>query len=430
MEKKLICFILFFILSTSLLSQDYNKLHYIPDDNLRGELYKQGFTNQDSLLDESKIEGRLQLKLNNKEIKNLDGLQYFQQVWNLDIYNNIIEELKDLPPNLTHLNCSMNEIKELKDLPPKLGYLNCSQNKLETINNLPNNLKHLVCSNNLIKKIINLPDNLESLNFSDNSVTTFPVLPLSLQSINYYNNKLNINKLPKLYKNNIACDHPNQNCLPYELVNWKLLNHNIKDTVFDILELKVTINVAHSWGMGNENRTIHFIKDDNRLICKNDNRYINYGEFHGANKEPTNETKENNHSFSIEELKSFLKDLYHRKMIFEFKINNRIETINLRTKRNGYPLCSASCIDCSYYGYKYEIYTTTDTIILKYNSDFSSDNIVCGKGRSDIYDPPEYIEAILNRLYVHKLEELILNKEYSDRDYGIRNYINWEKNYK
>jgi hypothetical protein len=394
-----------------------------------------GFLNRDLLLDENKINGRLILELSNKKIENLDGLQYFKQVWWLDISYNKIEELKNLPPNLTRLECYRNEIKEFENLPSKLERFMCSYNKLETINNLPSHLKHLDCSNNLIKKITNLPDNLEFLNFSDNLVTNFPRLPSSLQSINYYNNPLDISTLPELYKNNIPCDHPNQNCIPYELVNWKLLSNNIKDTVFDILALNVTINVAHGWGMGKEIRKIYFVKKGKRLICKNENIHRTYGAF-GASKEPTTENKKNKHSINIEDLELFLKDLYNRKMIFEIRINDRLEKINLRTKRNGDPLCR-SCIDCSSYTYKYEIYTTKDTIILNYHYAGENRIEICGNYIIEIIDGnlvpytkdrPEDIRAILNSLYINKLERLILNRKYDFNDF--EEIIKWEKNYK
>ena len=116
-------------------------------------------------------------------------------------------------------------------------------------------------------------------------------------------------------------------------------------------------------------------------------------------------------------------------MIFEFQINDNVESINLKTKRNGYPLCSFSCTDCTYYGYEYEITTTNDTIILKYSFDGSSTRAICGKMmRSDINDPPEDIRAVLNLLYIIKLEKLILNRDYDF--YPFEYIFNWEKNYR
>ena len=352
-----------------------------------------GFLNQDSLLDERKIEGLKTLKLPAKEIKNIEGLQYFKQVSYLDISNNKIEELKNLPPNLTRLECS----------------------------------------NNLIKKITNLPDNLEFLNFSNNLVKSFPIFPSSLQIINYFNNPLDINSFPELYKNNIPCDHPDQNCLPYELANWKLLNNNIKDTVFEILALNVTINVSHGWGLGDEIRKLHFIKKGAKLICNNENIYVPPNKY---NKEPINKINEKKCSTDIEELKLFLKDLYNKKMIFEFQINDRLETVDLRTKRNGDPSCS-SCIDCSSYDYKYEIYTTKNTIVLNYHYANENRIEICGNYIIEIIDGnlvpytkdrPEDIRAILNSLYINKLERIILNRKYDFNDF--EEIIKWEKNYK
>ena len=423
MIRKYICFVFFVVISTSLMSQ-----YYIPDDNLRKELHRMNFTNNDSLLDVNKTNGWLQLDLSGKGIENLDGLQYFKQVWNLNISNNKIKELENLPPNLTHLFCSGNEIKKINNLPYALRVLDCSYNKLEEINNLPYNLGSLICSNNLIKEINNLPNNLKSLDFSNNLITNFPILPSSLQSINYYNNPLDINSLPELYKKNIPCDHPRQNCLPYELLNWKLLSNNIKDTTFDILKICVTINITFAWGHGTETRSINFIKKNKKLICKNDSTYRTYGIL---NQEPTNEAKENNHSINIKELEEFLKDLHNRKMNFEFQIKDGIETIDLKTKRNGYSSCRSECNDCSFSTYKYDIYTTKDTISLTYNSrtfydvDICKENII---GKPNINSAPENIGAILNLLYVYKLEEIILNRNFENSI--LQNIFKWERNYK
>ena len=384
-----------------------SQYYYIPDNNLRKALY--GFANEDSLLDASKIKGwmesgwGLDLDLSGKGIENLDGLQYFKHnskhIWTLNISNNKIKELKNLPPNLVNLICT--------------------ENKIEVINNLPNSLNRLNCSHNLIKEITNLPNSLTSLNFSNNLMKTFPVLPANLGYINYHNNPLNINKLPELYKNAVPCDHPNQNCLPYELLNWKLLNNNIKDTVFKIVEVKVTKNTLHSWGFGEEIRKINFIKEGKKLICKSDSVYRTYGI---QNKEPTNENRENEHSINIKELEEFLKNLYNRKMYFEFQIIDSIQTVNLRTKRNGSNFCLPPiCHDCSFLSYKYEIYTTKDTISLTYDSD-TFDAEICGE------NGPEDIKSILNLLYVYKLEKIILNREYYN--YQLQEIFKWERNYK
>jgi hypothetical protein len=417
-----LCF--FLVVSTRLLSQYY----YIPDENLRKQFPSELIIN-DSLLDTTKIHGWLWLDLSGKEIDNLDGLQHFKQVWYLNVSNNKIKELINLPPNLTNLHCSGNDINELTNLPATLEYLDCSDNKIKTINNLPTNLKTLKCANNVIEILANLPDNLKYLDFSSNLMKYFPILPLGLESVNYYDNPIEINKLPEVFKNAIPCIHPNQNCLPYELINWKLLNNNIKDTIFEILELKVSINTEHSWGLGSETRKLHFIKANEELICENENRCYYPGEAN-FNKEIINENIKNEHSFSIEKLEEFLKNLYNKKMKLEFQIGDSIETINLRTKRNGYPSSSRSCIDCSHSSYKYEIYTTKDTINLTYSSQTFLDGAIYVIFSPDI-NPPEPIFHILNSLYACKLDEMVFKRRLDDYfPFSLRNVIGWEKNYK
>jgi hypothetical protein len=381
------------------MSQNNNELHFIPDNNLRKALHAMKFTNKDSLLSTHRANAKT-LDLSGKNIKNLNGLQYFDQLANLNLNNNKIKKLENLPPNLTDLSCSGNEIEELKNLPSTLKNLDCSNNKIKTINNLPSNLISLRCSNNLMKNL--------------------PVLPSSLESINYFNNPLNIKELPKPYKNNVPCAHPQQNCLPYELVNWKLLDNNIKDTIIEILELKVAININHSWGHGDEKRKINFIKRDEKLVCESENIYRTYGIL---NQEPTNEDRKNEHSINIEELTEFLKNLYNRKMNFEFQIGDSMIKINLRTKRNGSPLCLSICDDCSHYFYKYEIYTTKDTISLTYSTYTYYAGHICGADRA------EDIKSILNLLYIYKLDKIVLNRKYDFGNSELYNIYEWEKNY-
>ena len=92
------------------------QLIYIPDANLRKALKDNRFTTKDSL-DIHKVRGRLQLELNNKGIQNLDGLQYFERLWKLEINNNEIESLIYLRPKLSSLSCNNNKLTTIDSLP-------------------------------------------------------------------------------------------------------------------------------------------------------------------------------------------------------------------------------------------------------------------------------------------------------------------------
>jgi len=267
------------------------------------------------------------------------------------------------------------------------------------------------------------------LDFSNNLVEKFPELPSSIEFINYSNNKIKRNTMPQLFNNAIPCDHPEQNCLPFELAKWKLLHNNIRDTLFEILALKFTINTEHGWGMGNENREIIFKKEEGKLISSNEHIYKSLGIF---NNEPVYEDIENNQSIDIGELVVFLKKLYHRKMKFEFHIGDSIKTIDLRTKRNGDPPCFSSCEDCSWSVYKYEIFTTRDIVNLIYGTQSFYDGTICANSWSNAttnISHPERIGSILNLLYIYKLEELVQKKKFEK--YGeLNSILEWERNYK
>src|SRR6185312_9966224 len=195
------------------------KLKYIPDLYLRIELKEQGFTTNDSL-DLKKIQGRLQLDIVNKRIENLNGLQYFEQVWRMNISNNLIKKLNYLPPNLTQLDCSNNKIERIDFLPKNLEWFHCPHNKINYMCQLPSTLNHL--------------------DFQDNKMTHLPVFSDKLQDINYSKNPISVDSLPILFKQ-MNCTDEMQNCMPYELLKWKILNANIKNASDQIIGMKITI---------------------------------------------------------------------------------------------------------------------------------------------------------------------------------------------
>lgn len=186
----------------------------IPDKNLRLALKKQGYLYQDSILNHKKASVLLQLELNGMEIENIEGLQFFKQAWNLSLRNNRIKRLDKLPPHLTTLDCSYNNLEKIDYLPINLKYLNCSYNKIRKLSNL--SLASLI-----------------SIDFQGNEVKHFPVLSKKLEYVNYYKNPIKASTLPIAF-GAFDCNNPWQNCLPNDLVNWKILDNNINDTTFQI----------------------------------------------------------------------------------------------------------------------------------------------------------------------------------------------------
>lgn len=386
--------ILFFMLTFQISAQN---LIFIPDINLRNELNKEGFLTKDSL-DIIKIKGRLTLKLNDKGIVNLEGLQYFEKVWKLEIYNNKIKRLENLPPNLTYLVCSNNEIS--------------------LIENLPINLNHLGCSNNKISNIKNLPPYLFSLDFSNNLMKNMPLLPNTIQNINYSNNPIPFNSLPKLFQS-ITCDNLSQNCLPYELMNWKILNANIKDTLLKITGMTLKLNSGYSWDFGNQIEIVNYKLKKSKLVSKKIEVKRNYDKNIQPSKNDSSYNKSVNYSVEVSKINQFLKDIYSRKMLVQMQIGDSLKSINLKTKKNGHT-CSWQCSDCASYNIQYIIYSNKDTINLNYGFEsglLSNGPTICAS------NGPENIKSILDWLYIYKLTNLTFDKHELTKNYFNKNNL-------
>ena len=128
---------------------------YFPDTNFRSYLfglYSKGY------ITSSDVSSRTSMSPSGKGISNLEGIQYFKQ--------------------LVELNCSNNNLTELSLMGlTKLTTLNCSNNALTMLYfNGNGNLTSLDCHNNLLTGFYNgLPDNLQYVNVSNNKFTTLAV---------------------------------------------------------------------------------------------------------------------------------------------------------------------------------------------------------------------------------------------------------------
>lgn len=393
--------ILLFILTIQVSAQ---KLKYIPDINLRNELKKEGFVTNDSL-DIVKIQGRLQLELSGKGIENLDGLQYFNQVWNLQISNNKIKQLENLPLNLTQLNCSNNDITQIDKLPEHLKYLICSYNKINIIENLPNPLISLV--------------------FSNNQMTHLPQLTNNLQFINYSNNPIPHDSLPSLFQN-INCDDLSQNCLPYEFMKWKILNATIKDTSIKITEIKIKLVSSYSWGFGSQVETIDFKSNKSKLSADKMQIKRTYDKLNQKDKKDSTYFKKIKYSVDIYKINQIINDIFLNKMSIQIQVGDSIKSINLKNKKNG-ETCFSDCMDGTYYNLEYTIFSKLDSIKLNYHFNSCSSNgvTICST------NGPENINSILDWLYIYKLTNLTICNEETVKYFFNKNnldrVIKWAK---
>ena len=144
-----------------------------------------------------------------------------------DISCNFIECLDDFPEHLKCINASENCIKKVGKFNSKLEKISLSENKIETIQDLPDSITWFDCSKNSLDEIdIHLSTLLEDLNLADNKIVKFEsVLPPNLR-------KLNLSK-------NLIKEMPD---LP-DGVEQVDLSHNVIDELKDIPDSVTTLNV-------------------------------------------------------------------------------------------------------------------------------------------------------------------------------------------
>ncbi len=186
----------------------------------------------------------------NQNIANLEGIQYFDGLQNLDCQNNQLTSLPSLPMALQTLSCINNQLTSLPNLPASLRSLYCSYNQLTSLPNLPAILQNLDCQNNQLTSLPNLPANLQGFDCSQNQLTSLPSLPATLKTFYCsYNLLMNLPSLPgslevlgcaqnqltslpnlptNLYE--LYCANNPLNCLPFlpnTLIFFNILSTNI-----------------------------------------------------------------------------------------------------------------------------------------------------------------------------------------------------------
>jgi Leucine-rich repeat (LRR) protein len=99
-------------------------------------------------------------------------LSGFKNLEILDISNNNINSIKNIPDTLEELFCKNNKLSDLPDM-KNIRRVNCSFNSIQSIKNNYPNLTILDCSNNSIHKIQNIVS-LKKLFASNNQITKIP----------------------------------------------------------------------------------------------------------------------------------------------------------------------------------------------------------------------------------------------------------------
>lgn len=222
---------------------------YMPDSMLRVKLTNLGFGSciiGDSINSTcSSVVSATSLSIYNSQIFDLQGIEAFVNLTELDCGRNYFTSFPALPVNLRGLNCENSNSYSLVilDLPPNLEWLDCSFGNIRIINlpsslrglncsfcylvingafpppfleylnitgiydntmcnpcylpfNLHGSLKELYCTNNNLGNFSFLPNSLLVLDCSYNQITALPQLPNPL--IRFYCNDNQMTTLPQL----------------------------------------------------------------------------------------------------------------------------------------------------------------------------------------------------------------------------------------
>ncbi len=149
--------------------------------------------------------------INNLPIRDLTGIQYFDNMGlitceydsleyipsfpanctSITIWGNpLLTGIPALPASLMHLDVAGNPITALPALPATLLTLDCTVDRLTALPTLPPALRDLRCSFNQLTTLPALPATLETLFCGDNALTVLPALPSNLRWLECHNNNL------------------------------------------------------------------------------------------------------------------------------------------------------------------------------------------------------------------------------------------------
>lgn len=180
----------FFLVSTVIKAQFVT----IPDANFRTFLkgnYPSCFNTNDQMDTTcTSITGLTYLDVSQKNISNLDGIQYFDALYVLVCFRNNLTSLPKLPFDLKALVCFRNKLNALPVLPVGLQTLSCASNNLTALPSLPNSIATLECDSNKLSSLPILPSILGSLKCNQNELKSLPALPSTLSSLEAYGNCL------------------------------------------------------------------------------------------------------------------------------------------------------------------------------------------------------------------------------------------------
>ena len=253
-----------FIFETSLPINEKN----FPDANFRKYIKGNIAGGRDVLTVEERSKVKI-IDVKKKDISDLEGIEAFPNLTELDCGNNSIQKL-DLRQNpmLKTLKCNKNQLTQL-DLSknPDIDYLNCSENQLEQLDVSHLELGYLDCSNNNLEQLdVQKSKWLRELNCAKNRLTELDADVThkpNLVRVECQNNKLTsliLGENQMLEKLN--CAH---NQLPQLNLNnmISLKELNCADNQLTVLDVSSSPNLTKLWLKNNHLTSLNL--DNNNL---------------------------------------------------------------------------------------------------------------------------------------------------------------------
>jgi len=151
------------------------------------------------------------LFISDSKLTDMPDLTHFHNLEVLDVCNNDISHLHNMPSTLIELSCRHNNLQNITGIPKNIQRLDVCFNKITTIHPATK-LKLLRCSHNLLQSVVGFPE-LTELSCNDNHIKVISDCP-KLRTINCSNNKIermtHFTVLENLY-----CENNDMNDLGY-----------------------------------------------------------------------------------------------------------------------------------------------------------------------------------------------------------------------
>jgi Leucine-rich repeat (LRR) protein len=125
-----------------------------------------------------------------KTLTRIPSLKRFTHLKDLDLSNNQLVELPELPDCLQALWCYNNCLTHLPGLPESLSHLYAHDNEIETVTRFPHHLQFLSLHHNQLQSLPTLPETLVSLHCENNRMERLPPLPANLRHLYCFDNPL------------------------------------------------------------------------------------------------------------------------------------------------------------------------------------------------------------------------------------------------